>query len=95
MDVKFRPRVKFSTSIQVEKIGVTRDSQPKAKLIFFFSFHPWVEIYLQRFAAYFTNMFYSNFIKKVSLRRRSGVFNVNFVHILHLVLVFLLLALNM
>ena len=94
MDVKFCSRVKFSTSIRVEKIGVPRDSQPKAKLIFFISFHPGVKIYLQRFAAYFTKNFYSNFIKKETFGHRSSVYIVNFEHISHLVL-FLLLALNM
>ena len=39
---------------------------------------------------------FSNFyLKRDSNRRRSGVFIVNFEHISHLVLVFLLLTLNM
>ena len=37
----------------------------------------------------------SNFSNPYTNRRRSGVFIVNFEHILHLVLVFLLLTLNM
>ena len=48
----------FSFNSVWKKISVTGEFQLGVKRIFFTSFHPWVKIYLQRFAGYFTKMGY-------------------------------------
>ena len=82
--MKCCPGVTFSVSTWVKQDGVTREFQLGVKLMFFSSFHPSLKLYLERFEAYFTKMFYGKFmrlqdyIKTMMLdfvNKRSKIFN--------------------